>query len=36
VASIENFVTVAVDGKTIHIEAIDIKGQKIEDFEIKH
>jgi hypothetical protein len=33
---VENFVTVAVDGKTIHIQAFDITGQKIDDVEIKH
>jgi acid phosphatase type 7 len=36
VMSVENFVTVAVDGKTVHMQAIDITGQKIEEFEIKH
>jgi len=36
VVSVENFVTVAVDGKNIHIQAYDIDGQKIDDVEIKH
>jgi hypothetical protein len=36
VVSVENFVTVAVDGKTIHIQAFDITGQKIDELEIKH
>ena len=36
VVSVENFVTVAVDGKTIHIQAFDITGQKIDEVEIKH
>jgi len=34
--SVENFVTVAVDGKTIQIQAIDITGKKIDELEIRH
>jgi hypothetical protein len=36
VVSVENFVTVALDGKSIHIQALDIAGQKIDEVEIKH
>jgi acid phosphatase type 7 len=34
VASIENFVSVSVDGKTAHVQTFDIGGKVIDDFEI--
>ncbi|HUI57105.1 MAG TPA: metallophosphoesterase [Bryobacteraceae bacterium] len=36
VVSVENFVTVAVDGKAIRIQAIDITGKTIDELEIRH
>lgn len=34
VASIENFVTVSVDGESVHVQAIDINGNTVEEFDI--
>ena len=35
VASVENFVGVSVNGKTVHFEAIAIDGSKLEEFDIE-
>ena len=35
VASIENFVVVKVEGKTAHVQAIDINGASIESYDLK-
>ena len=34
VASIENFVSVSVDGKTAHVQVITIDGKILDDFEL--
>ena len=35
VASIENFVSLSVNGKTVKVQAIDINGNTIDEFELK-
>jgi hypothetical protein len=35
VVSIENFVSVSVNGKTAKVQAIDINGNVLEEFELR-